>query len=90
MDAFRSDQHYALKRFDHFNFITERLLEFGENLIIEWIGDLDGDGKMDILLSLPDDNCGYDERLYLSSQAGQGEIVHKAAQLSGREAACGC
>lgn len=58
--------------------------------IVEWIGDLDGDGKMDILLSLPDDNCGYDERLYLSSQAGQGEIVHKAAQLSGREAACGC
>lgn len=57
---------------------------------IHWVGDLDGDGKIDLLLSLPDDNCGYDERLYLSSPATGQEFVRKAAQLSGREAACGC
>lgn len=57
---------------------------------IHWVGDLDGDGKIDLLLSLPDDNCGFDVRLYLSSQAGEGEFVRKAAQLAGREPACGC
>lgn len=55
-----------------------------------WVGDLDSDGKIDLILSLPDDNCGFDERLYLSSLAGEGAIVRKAAQLSGGEAACGC
>ncbi len=58
--------------------------------IVHWVGDLDGDGKTDFLLSLPDDNCGYDQRLYLSSQAVTGELVHRAALLSGSEAACGC
>jgi len=58
--------------------------------VIEWIGDLDGDGKLDILMTLPDDNCGFDERLYLSSEAVKGELVHKAAQLAGWAAACGC
>lgn len=58
--------------------------------VILWGGDLDGDGKIDILLSIPDDNCGFDERLYLSSNAGNGKLLYKAAQLTGREAACGC
>lgn len=58
--------------------------------IIHWVGDLDGDGKSDILLSIPDDNCGFDERLYLSSNAAEGKLLRKAAQLSGDEAACGC
>jgi hypothetical protein len=57
---------------------------------VRWVGDLDGDGKIDLLLTLPDDNCGYDERLYLSSLATGQEFIRKAAQLSGREAACGC
>lgn len=55
-----------------------------------WVGDLDGDRKADVLLSLPDDNCGFDERLYLSSNVGDGKLLRKAAQLSGGEAACGC
>jgi hypothetical protein len=58
--------------------------------VVHWVGDLDGDGKLDLLLDLPDDNCGFDERLYLSSDAGEGKLLRKAAQSTGREAACGC
>jgi hypothetical protein len=57
---------------------------------IRWVGDLDGDGRLDLLLSLPDDHCGYDERLYLSSNAEKGKLLYKAAQLEGSQAACGC
>ncbi len=63
----------------------------GDNTpVVEWVGDIDGDGKMDVLLNLHDDNCVFDERLYLSSQSGKGELLHEAAQLSGSQAACGC
>ena len=63
----------------------------GDNTpFIHWVGDLDGDGKIDLILSIPDDNCGFDERLYLSSQVGNGVFLRKAAQLSGGQAACGC
>lgn len=58
--------------------------------VVHWAGDLDRDGKIDLLLSIPDDNCSYDERLYLSSMAGTGQIVRKAAQLEGVQGACGC
>jgi hypothetical protein len=58
--------------------------------VIHWVGDLDGDGKPDLLLSLPQSNCGYEERLYLSSQAEAGELVHKAAMRSGTQPGCGC
>ena len=62
----------------------------GTTPYVHWVGDLDRDGKTDFLLDLPDDNCGYDDRLYLSSLATGTAFVAKAAQLSGREAACGC
>ena len=62
----------------------------GTTPYVHWVGDLDRDGKADFLLDLPDDNCGYDDRLYLSSLATGTAFVAKAAQLSGREAACGC
>ncbi|WP_426168640.1 hypothetical protein [Pseudoduganella sp. R-34] len=58
--------------------------------VVYWAGDLDGDGKGDLLLAIPDDNCGYDERLYLSSGTGEGSLLRKAAHTSGREPACGC
>jgi len=58
--------------------------------VVYWAGDLDGDGKADLLLAIPDDNCGYDERLYLSSGSAEGTLLRKAANISGREAACGC
>jgi len=58
--------------------------------VVHWAGDLDGDGLVDLLIDLLDDNCGFDERLYLSKDAGPGKLVRKAAQVVGREAACGC
>lgn len=58
--------------------------------IVHWAGDLDRDGKVDLILSIPSLNCGYDARLYLSSKAGPNEIVKLAAQLVGYQAACGC
>ena len=57
--------------------------------VIQWVGDLDGDGKVDMLVSIPEDNCGFDERLYLSSTKEAGKLLRKAAQIKGREAACG-
>lgn len=64
----------------------------GEDIspIIHWVGDMDGDGKLDMLISVSGESCTYDFRLYLSSQAGKGELVGKAAQLSGDAPACGC
>lgn len=58
--------------------------------LVHWVGDLDGDGKLDLLVNLPDDSCGYDERLYLSSGTEEGKLLRKAAQLTGGEVACGC
>jgi hypothetical protein len=58
--------------------------------IIHWVGDLDGDGKLDVILSIPDDNCGFDERLYLSSKAEKGKLLKESARIEGSEAACGC
>lgn len=57
---------------------------------IRWVGDLDRDGAADLLMTLPDENCGFDIRLYLSSAATQGQVLGKAAQLAGRYAVCGC
>lgn len=54
-----------------------------------WVGDLDGDGKIDFLLSILDDYCLFDYRLYLSSLANKRQFVRKAAQFAGERAACG-
>lgn len=75
-----------------FLFSTDLAGQYGESKtpVIHWAGDLDHDGKIDLVLSIPDDSCGYDERLYLSSQAKDGQFLGKAAILSGIEEACGC
>jgi hypothetical protein len=64
---------------------------------IHWAGDLDKDGKLDLLVEIPygmddgaDARCQVAYRLYLSSQAADGEVLHKAAQTSGLRPACGC
>ncbi len=56
---------------------------------VHWIGDLDGDGVLDFVLSLHSD-CSYDARLYLSSTAKSDELVHKSAQFYRVIPACGC
>jgi hypothetical protein len=67
-----------------FMFKTGELSHYDEDItpVIHWVGDLDGDGKIDLLLSLPND-CSFDQRLYLSSLASDGELLRKAAQISG-------
>lgn len=74
-----------------FLFATDLSGHYGEPKIpiVHWVGDLNGDGRPDLLLSIPDDGCGYDDRLYLSSSE-PGTLLVKAAQLSGWQSACGC
>jgi hypothetical protein len=60
-----------------------------------WDGDLDGDGKIDLLMEIPagaadGDACESDYRLYLSSRASGREILHKVSQTAGRKPGCGC
>jgi hypothetical protein len=64
---------------------------------IHWAGDLDGDGKPDLLIEIPygmgeddDTQCDVAYRLYLSSQADAGEVLHKAAQTTGTRPDCRC
>lgn len=64
---------------------------------VHWAGDLDGDGKLDLLVEIPygmdegdDAQCEVAYRLYLSSTAHEGEILHKAAQTTGTQPACSC
>lgn len=64
---------------------------------VHWAGDMDGDGKTDLLVEIPysmddgdDAQCEVAYRLYLSSQAAEGEVLHKAAQTSGTQPACRC
>lgn len=52
----------------------------GQSLELIWAGDIDGDGLVDLVL---DDRSHYAFRfnftLYLSTEAGPGELVHEAA-----------
>lgn len=48
---------------------------------MRWVGDLDGDGKLDLYLSLSD-HYNVDQRiLFLSSQARSGELVRAVASF---------
>lgn len=64
---------------------------------VHWAGDLDKDGKLDLLVEIPygmddsaDARCQVAYRLYLSFQAAEGEVLHKAVQTAGLQPACGC
>ena len=52
----------------------------GAHPYVEWAGDLDRDGRMDILLNQASDNVTH-WILYLSSKAKSGELVGKVAEL---------
>ena len=58
--------------------------------IVYWVGDFDRDNKLDMILEIPDDNCGFDYRLYLSSATSKGEILHQSLRFTGYQEACGC
>ncbi|MBX3180676.1 MAG: hypothetical protein KF886_25295 [Candidatus Hydrogenedentes bacterium] len=45
-----------------------------------WAGDLDGDGELDLLLDLREDDLTTELALYLSSAAKEGELVGLAAK----------
>lgn len=67
----------------------------GVTPFVHWAGDMDGDGKLDLLMEIPadkgdDDTCEASYRLYLSSRAADGEVIHKVAQTSGHKPGCGC
>jgi hypothetical protein len=46
---------------------------------ILWAGDLDGDGKLDLLLRVPSHEAATDVRLYLSTGAKGNELVRQVA-----------
>ncbi|GAA5166146.1 hypothetical protein [Viridibacterium curvum] len=75
-----------------FLFRTDAEGHYGEDTtpIVHWVGDLDSDGRIDFIVSLPGSSCGYDYRLYMSSQAREGQLVGKAAHFTGSMPACGC
>jgi len=47
---------------------------------ILWAGDLDGDGRIDLLMTLSDKYSAYPRQLFLSGAAKPGELVHQVAE----------
>jgi len=66
------DKTQVLANFKHCNGSIPRL---------RWAGDLDGDGKLDLYVYMTNDMYSAAETLFLSSMAGEGELVGKAAEL---------
>jgi hypothetical protein len=52
-----------------------------KGLRVIWAGDLDGDGKLDLLVDVSNHDNASDTALYLSSKARRGELVGLAATL---------
>lgn len=53
----------------------------GGGATIAWIGDLDRDGKMDIIFDISDDYALRESRLYLSGKAAAGLLVKLVAKM---------
>ncbi len=52
------------------------------NLSLRWAGDLDGDGKLDLYVDLSSHYNGWRRTLFLSSQAGSGNLLRKIASFN--------
>lgn len=71
------------------NNTSQRLFVFNDDpyardfkgLRVIWAGDLDGDGKLDLLVDVSNQDNGSDTALFLSSKAKRGELVGLAAIL---------
>lgn len=50
---------------------------------VQWVGDLDGDGRLDLLTTFSQKYSYYPRRLWLSSAAQGGELVGLVATLDG-------
>ena len=48
---------------------------------LDWAGDLDHDGQLDLALRTPIHYCSADSDIYLSSLAGEGELVKKIGTI---------
>jgi len=53
-----------------------------EHFEVVWTGDLDRDGKLDLITVLSPKYSGYPYEVWLSSRAGKGEIVHRVARYN--------
>lgn len=49
---------------------------------VMFAGDLDGDGELDLLIDISDDDNSHEPTLYLSSAATSGKLVRKVASFS--------
>lgn len=49
---------------------------------LNWAGDLDGDGRLDLYMQLSNHYNVSDKRLYLSSRAGKGRLLRLAASFT--------
>ena len=58
--------------------------------VVGWIGDLDGDQKVDVILYTTENGCSPTTILYLSSLRKDNEVMGKAAEFSHEIPACGC
>ncbi len=52
---------------------------------LEWYGDLDGDNRLDYIVAMASADTGYATVLFLSSEAGPGEVVKAVAAFYERE-----
>lgn len=50
-------------------------------IALEWYGDLDGDKRLDYIVAMASETDGYATVLFLSSEAGSGEVVKAVAAI---------
>jgi hypothetical protein len=53
----------------------------GPHFEVLWAGDLDGDGRIDLLMTMSDKYSAYPRQLFLSGAAKAGELVHQVAEF---------
>jgi hypothetical protein len=72
-------QNYQLQLFSNQKkqTLVNRAADYDQTIRLLWAGDLDGDGKLDLLIDLSDHYNVREPTLFLSSKAKQGEFVKR-------------